>query len=425
LITFEQARAIAGPVRLPGAAAQAPPHAAPAATHILHAVLLLTILLSPFVFVEPSPYEAATLLLGFACLIARVPFDRRIVPLMILLIVWLAGGGVALFNMSNDDTALRYGIISVFMAFTAVLYAALFSDDTLRRMRIMRGAYIAAAAMASIIGAIGYFDAFPGAAELFATIGRANATFKDPNVFGPFLILPLLFLVQSGLTRGIRPISFVLLLIIAMGLLLSFSRGAWAHFTVSASVMIILMLLTAPDLRTRAKLIALTVLAAATLLLLLAGALSIDAIGDMFRERAKLIQTYDAGSSMSRFHLQRLALNAIIENPMGIGPYAFSGKYGLQQHNVYLQSFLVYGWLGGGAYLGMMLLTLGIGFRAMLVATPWRPALIAIYAAFAGEIFEGMVIDTDHWRHYFLLVGLIWGLAAATRKYASARAAAR
>jgi O-antigen ligase len=167
------------------------------------------------------------------------------------------------------------------------------------------------------------------------------------------------------------------------------------------------------------------VLAATTLLLLLAGALSVDAIGDMFRERAKLIQTYDAGSSMSRFHLQRLALNAIIENPMGIGPYAFSGKYGLQQHNVYLQSFLVYGWLGGGAYLGMMLLTLGIGFRAMLVATPWRPALIAIYAAFAGEIFEGMVIDTDHWRHYFLLVGLIWGLAAATRKYASARATAR
>jgi hypothetical protein len=28
------------------------------------------------------------------------------------------------------------------------------------------------------------------------------------------------------------------------------------------------------------------------------------------------------------------------------------------------------------------------------------------------------VIDTDHWRHYFLLVGLVWGLFVATERYA-------
>jgi hypothetical protein len=40
--------------------------------------------------------------------------------------------------------------------------------------------------------------------------------------------------------------------------------------------------------------------------------------------------------------------------------------------------------------------------------------LITAYAAFVGEVLEGFVIDTDHWRHFFLLVGAIWGLAAAT-----------
>jgi hypothetical protein len=27
------------------------------------------------------------------------------------------------------------------------------------------------------------------------------------------------------------------------------------------------------------------------------------------------------------------------------------------------------------------------------------------------------VIDTDHWRHFFLLLGMVWGFAAATRNH--------
>ena len=46
-----------------------------------------------------------------------------------------------------------------------------------------------------------------------------------------------------------------------------------------------------------------------------------------------------------------------------------------------------------------------------------RLTLIVAFATFVGEVVEGMVIDTDHWRHFFLLLGMIWGLAAATRDY--------
>ncbi len=46
--------------------------------------------------------------------------------------------------------------------------------------------------------------------------------------------------------------------------------------------------------------------------------------------------------------------------------------------------------------------------------TPWQIYLIAAYAGFVGEVVEGMIVDTDHWRHFFLLLGLIWGLDAAT-----------
>ena len=59
-----------------------------------------------------------------------------------------------------------------------------------------------------------------------------------------------------------------------------------------------------------------------------------------------------------------------------------------------MEGFLVYGWLGGAAYLTLIAVSLIIGLRAALISTPWQPYLIATYAVFGGEIVEGMVVDT-------------------------------
>jgi hypothetical protein len=69
------------------------------------------------------------------------------------------------------------------------------------------------------------------------------------------------------------------------------------------------------------------------------------------------------------------------------------------------------------SYILILGATLVMGLRTVFAATPWRPYLIAAIATFVGEIVEGFVIDTDHWRHFFLLLGMIWGLSAATLKY--------
>ena len=104
----------------------------------------------------------------------------------------------------------------------------------------------------------------------------------------------------------------------------------------------------------------------------------------------------------------------ILESPNGLGPFEFFRLYGTQQHVVYMQAFLVYGWIGGAAYLALVMVTLAIGFRAALVPAPWQAYLIAGYAAFVGEAVEGFIVDTDHWRHFFLVLGLVWGLTAAS-----------
>ncbi len=91
--------------------------------------------------------------------------------------------------------------------------------------------------------------------------------------------------------------------------------------------------------------------------------------------------------------------------------------FGLDPHNVYLASLYAHGWIGGFAYLTLAVVTLVIGFRGCWSRAPWQPALIAVYATYLGVALEGFIIDTDHWRHYFLLMGAVWGLAIASLRY--------
>ena len=202
--------------------------------------------------------------------------------------------------------------------------------------------------------------------------------------------------------------------IILFGLLIGFSRGAWFHFAISLAVVIALAFLTAPTPKQRMRVLGLTLLGVALVAVLLAILLSTTSLGSMFAQRAQLIQSYDVGTG-GRFRLQELALGSVLNFPNGMGPFEFARVNGLQQHNVYLQAFLVYGWAGGMAYILLVLSTIWIGLTSALVRTPWQGFAIAAIGAFIGEALEGFIIDTDHWRHFYLIMGIVWGLAAASR----------
>ncbi|HEY2185196.1 MAG TPA: hypothetical protein VGH39_09395 [Xanthobacteraceae bacterium] len=73
----------------------------------------------------------------------------------------------------------------------------------------------------------------------------------------------------------------------------------------------------------------------------------------------------------------------------------------------------------GFCYIALAAVTLTMSTRLVFVRTPWQPIYHAIYAAYVGTIAESAIIDIDHWRHYFLILGLLWGLMAATSRYAA------
>jgi hypothetical protein len=389
------------------------------AQRLLNVVLFVTVLTSSIAFVEPSPHDALMLVLFAMCVGARVSFDRKLVPLLLLLTLWLVGGLLSLIQVGNQKDAIQYAATSVYLGIAGLMFACLFCEGNLVRLVIVRRAYILAALIATVAGYIGFFHLLPGS-DIFLHDERVSATFKDPNVYGPFLIFPLVLLVIGLLTQGARLVSLVIVAALLGGLFLSFSRGAWTHFVISATVAVAILLLIAPDLRMRARIVTVCIVAATGMMLLVIAMESIDSVHDMFVERAQVLQSYDTGPG-GRFWNQRLALGFILDHPNGMGPFEFSRVVGEQQHNVYMQGFLVYGWLGGAAYLTIVAVTLVIGLRAVLVPTAWQSFLIAAYATFVGEAWEGLIVDTDHWRHFFLLLGLIWGLTAASINFRRSR----
>jgi hypothetical protein len=58
-----------------------------------------------------------------------------------------------------------------------------------------------------------------------------------------------------------------------------------------------------------------------------------------------------------------------------------------------------------------------LGLRYVFVRVPWQKTYIAIYAAFLGTVAESFIIDTDHWRHFWMMLGAMWGMFAAAERY--------
>ncbi len=412
------------PYAPPPAALYAPAYSlAPAAVaampfreRLLLVVLYVAVLASSVAVIEPSPHDALMGVLAVTCIVAGVRFDRRLTLLFLFLLIWNVSGLMSLLNVVGAEKTIQYAATSFYLAVAALIWACLFAENTLMRLTVLSKAYILTAVIGALAGTLGYFHAFPRAHDWFAHDDRALGMFKDPNVYGPFLIWPTLVITERMLTYRIAFGDLVAAAVLLLALLVAFSRGAWFHFAVSGMVLVALCFLTAQTAKARFRIFRMSVISIVLLAGLVVVLLSIPAIGSMFSERARLIQSYDVGEG-GRFRLQELALQDVLKYPNGMGPFGFASTQANQQHNVYLQGFLVYGWTGGMAYILLVCSTLLVGFRTVFVHTPWQPYVIATYAAFVGEVAEGFIIDSDHWRHFFLLLGIIWGTMVATAKY--------
>jgi hypothetical protein len=166
----------------------------------------------------------------------------------------------------------------------------------------------------------------------------------------------------------------------------------------------------------RVRIILLASIGAFVGLCLLAFLLSFEQVRDLFAERASLLQSYDTGET-GRFGNQINSIPLLLDNPFGLAPIRFRYIFGEDPHNVYVNAFAAYGWIGGLSYLLLIISTVAVGFKTIFTRTPWQHYAIATFCPLFAMVLQGIQIDTDHWRHFYLLLGIVWGLYAATVAY--------
>jgi O-antigen ligase len=365
--------------------------------------------------IEPSPYEISFLIVLFVFAMTGIRFSQKLLPLAMLLLAFNIGGFFSLIPWMSDPDSVRFIAVSLYLMITAVVLAAIMAEDALGRLETLRKGYLVATWCASIAGILGYFDV-AGLGNIFSLYGRASGTFKDPNVLGPFLVLPIAFAIQHiligrcGLLRGLFAISIPL-----AALFLTFSRGGWGNLVGSVLLMVVLTFLTAPSASRRARIVLLTLATLVFAFVALMVALSFEDIRAVFEVRASLDQSYDQGVT-GRFGSQLRSIPMLLDDPNGLGPLRFRWIFYQQDpHNVYINAFASYGWLGGIAWLALMAATFYVGWRLVFQRTPTQNHAIVLWSVLFVTILQGVQIDTDHWRHFYLMLGLVWGLAAQTR----------
>lgn len=380
------------------------------------AAVALGVLLSGFVIREPAPYELymAALIAIWALFGLRI--SRTVAPLLTLLVAFNIGGFISMTQMADLENTPLYLAVSLFLALTAVFFAAVLEQ----RPSLYRPIFIAwqfAGLATAALGILGYFNAFPGA-EIFTRYDRAAGAFEDPNVFGPFLALPGVYLLHRMLTGRVwmMPVYAVALLVIMGGIFFSFSRGAWGLFGLSAILLMVGLFIGNSGGYFRLRIVLMSVLAVSFIVLALLVALQIPGVAEVFTSRARLAQEYDS-AELGRFGRYVIGFQMAMESPLGIGPLVFGRIFFEDTHNIWLKALLDYGWLGFASWLTMVVWTIAGGFRILFRDRPWQPYLLCAYVVFIGHVALGSVIDTDHWRHLYLLIGMIWGAMALEARH--------
>ena len=370
------------------------------------------------VFIEPSPYEVLTLTAAAIFLTTGLRLRLLFMPLILLLVLLNAGYSIGAIPLFDDSIVASWIATSWYMAFTVIFFAMVVAEDTSARLDMLRRGLVTGALIAALAAVAGYLNLVPGGYDLLTLYGRARGTFKDPNVLGAFLILPSLFVLQNTVTaplgRAFR--ATVAFGIMALAILLAFSRAAWGGLILTAAFMLALMVLTTRSSKERSRIIVMTLVAAVVAVALIALLLSFDSVAEMFRQRASFDQSYDEGR-FGRFGRHILGADMALDLPFGIGPLQFHHYFPEDTHNSYLNAFMSGGWLSGICYPALVFLTVVIGFRHIFIRVPWQRAYLAIFSAFLGTVGESFIIDTDHWRHFFMMLGTMWGMFAAAQPY--------
>ncbi|MFQ6126794.1 MAG: O-antigen ligase family protein [Candidatus Heimdallarchaeota archaeon] len=235
---------------------------------------------------------------------------------------------------------------------------------------------------------------------------RMQGFFKDPNVFGPFLIPSIAFLMGEAVETGLKELKFwiktFLIAFLMVGVTFSYSRGAYLNLAVVLMMFLILLLKT----KSRRKIGVFFV--SISLCVLVVGAfLTLFDQWYFFISRLG-IKPYDIEVRSPTWWA---GLWTSVSKPFGIGPGQYEPTFIFASHSLYLRVMVENGWMGFAGFL--IALTLLIKYLLPRVSSNERVlgvSPISLLSTMIGILINSFVIDTLHWRHFWILIGVIWAV---------------
>jgi hypothetical protein len=374
--------------------------------------LLLLLWLLPFVRLEPAPADYMIWALG-AYLLFKQPqaFWKQLPALLRWGVIFLLAGHVSLIWAPDLGRAAFFTLATLEMLVLLVLFASRnWQATSWRRLGL---AYIGGSSLAATLGVLAYFGWLPYREVFMYGDIRAMALFKDPNVFGAHLVPALVLLWAVQMTdqkpsHWKRLVEGGIAFILTLGVLLAGSRAAWVGLALGLSLYIILLLIQDFDwsvLKRRWAIICGVLLA---LMMVLH-----PQVWSMLEQRAALIKPYDydrfsaQGEALSSFASSKDSFGELVLHYVaGAGPGQSEVVLQYATHNLYLRVLYELG-ITGMLGLGLLLVSVGASlFRSLHKGDPWGTALVAILVSLLSISF---LIDSLHWRHLFVFLGLAAG----------------
>jgi O-antigen ligase len=368
-------------------------------------------LLTSIVLVQPAPSDA---LFGLIMAVAFVTGRFRLasVPRTAIFLVT----AFLLLNVLSASAVISFSVAGQFFFIT--LYLGIFSlwlagyIDRPERARRLVKAYLITAVLSAFFATVALFIHFPGHTVFLGDdFERAKGLFKDPNVYGPFLVPIALILAEEifhpRLLRLRGSLKVTCFLVLVVGVLFSYSRAAWINLIVALVVLVVVVVARRPDRRALSLVIVVFLGAVA-----IAGAVILTGSLGFLQERARL-QGYDT----NRFAAQALGLKLGVSHPFGVGPGQFELLSPLATHSLYIRALSEQGILGLLVIAALVIATLVFALRNVVRGCDtYGISAAALLAAWCGLLVNSFVVDTMHWRHLWLVAALIWAGATRMRK---------
>ncbi len=356
--------------------------------------------LSGFVFIEPSPAEILFVIF-VALLLIRLKFNLHFM-LETLIILFFPLFTSTLSGLFQDGFInVRFIVIDLYLfGFYFILVSAIMTER-LNSIELIKTVmkYWTLAALINIFA--GLYCYATGKQFLFGVdvikFGiRLKGFFKDPNVFGPFAVVPFVFHLDVLIKERINLKRLFLVILLGLGIVLSFSRAAWLNAAVSTIILI--GYYVAINVRKHSK---------RNVLVLVVIMIFLISVGWKIIDNVEIMNTKLSDFMLARFGLQKYdeerfgaqsEMVEILESRnvlFGIGPGKYEDYAGMATHSLYIR------YLGERGLISFVIFVIWLVHKAKLGKR--SPLKIFLLSTLVGQMINSFFIDSLHWRHFWIL----------------------